>query len=342
MMDIQGLVTRILERRGCLVEATVDDAVRILFPRELQRALSVGEMKTFTFQGGEGNHYESDFIDSLGSLVSSRGLFAAVSLPHLKPVIKGPEKLLANNLIVQNGIFRFVDHEIKQLSYLLMNFRVSAVSDTKAESILTIALNEQTGTVPLKIWERLKGELENASDDLPDQRTSDIAGFLERGRDIAGRLALLEYQDFLKSLNRRLNRDVKRLQEYYGTITGEIEKTLRKKGVKKEDVDRGLSQLEATKIEYNKKISDARDRYALEILIEPINVLRIFMPAVVLRVDLQRRKNKMPVEIPLNPISNRLEHLICTGCHQPVLSFYLCDKMHLLCPSCYPDCRLCK
>jgi len=342
-MDIQGLVTRILERRGCLVEATVDNAVHILFPKELQKALSVGEMETFAFQSGEGNHYESDFIDSLGSLVSSRGLFAAVALLHLKPVIKDPEKILANNLIVQNGIFRFVDYEIKQLSYLLMNFRVSAVSDTKTESILTVALNEQTGTVPLKIEERLKGELENASDDLPYQRTSDIAGFLERGREIAGRLALLECQDFLKSLNRRLNRDVKRLQEYYGAIAFETEKTLKKKGVKKkEDVDRGLSRLEATKTEYHKKIGDARDRYALEILIEPINVLRVFMPAAVLRVDLQRRKNRMPVEIPLNPINNRLEHFICTGCHQPVLSFYLCDEMHLLCPSCYPDCRLCK
>lgn len=79
----------------------------------------------------------------------------------MKPVIKDPEKILANNLIVQNGIFRFADHEIKQLSYLLINFRVSAVSDTKAEHILTVALNEQTGTVPLKIEERLKGELKN-------------------------------------------------------------------------------------------------------------------------------------------------------------------------------------
>jgi len=338
-MDIQGMVTRILQRRGCLVEATVDNAVRILFPEELQKVLSVGEMEIFTFQGGEGNHYESDFIDSLGPLVSSRGLFAAVSLPYLKPVIKDPEKILANNLIVQNGIFRFVDYEIKQLSYLLMNFRVSAVSDTKAERILTVALNEQTGTVPLKIEERLKGELENASDDLPDQRTSDMAGSLEKGREIAGRLAFLEYQDFLKSLNRRLNRDMKRLREYYGTIAGEIEKTLKKKGVKKEDVDRGLSRLEATKTEYHKKTGDARDRYALEILIEPVNVLRIFMPAAVLRVDLQRRKNRMPVEIPLNPINNRLEHLICTGCHQPVRSFYLRDDMRLLCPSCYSDCE---
>ena len=341
-MDIQGLVTRILERRGCLVESTVDNALQILFPKELQESLSVGEMETFTFQGGDGNHYENDLIDSLGSLISSRGLFAAVSLSHLKPVIKNPEKILANNLIVQNGIFRFVDYEVKQLSYLLMNFRVSAVSDTKAERILTIALNEQTGTVPLKIWERLEEELKNVSDNLSDQRTLDIAGSLERGREIAGRLALLEYQDFLKSLNRRLNRDVKRLQEYYGTIAGEIEKTLKKKGVKKEDIDRGLSRLEATKTEYHKKIGDARDRYALEILIEPVNVLRVFMPASVLRVDLQRRKNRMPVEIPLNPITNRLEHLICTGCHQPVLSFYLCDDMRLLCPSCYPDCRLCK
>jgi hypothetical protein len=333
-MDIQDLVTRILERHGCLVEATVDNAVQILFPKELQRALSVGEIETFTLQDGEGNHYESDFIDSLGSLVSSRGLFAAVSLPHLKPVVKDPEKILTNNLFVQNGIFRFVDYEIKQISYLLMNFRVSAVSDTKAERILTVALNEQTGTVPLKIEERLKGELENASDDLPDQRTSDVTESLKKGGEIAGRLALLEYQDFLKSLNRRLNRDAKRLQEYYGAIAGEIEKTLKKKGVKKEDVDRGLSRLEATKTEYHKKISDARERYALEILIEPVNVLRVFMPAFVLRVDLQRRKNRMSVEIPLNPITGRLEHLICAGCRQPVLSFYLRDDMRLLCHAC--------
>ncbi|MCD6570507.1 MAG: hypothetical protein J7L53_07370 [Deltaproteobacteria bacterium] len=346
-MDLQSLITKILEKQGCLVEEKNDSNIEVIFPENLQKTLSVDEIETLTFQDGNGNqqnliYYGSDFIDSLEPLVSSKGLFAAVSLSHLKPTFKNPEKILKNHLIVQNGVFRFVDHEIKQFSYMLINFRVSAIADTKAERILPIIINEQTDTIPLGIEERLRDKLEDASDDLPDLKVPDILESLKKGKVIAGKLALVEYQDFLKSLNRRLNRDLKRLQEYYSTIAREIEKALKKKSYREEDVKRELSRLEATKIEYYKKITDARGKYTLEILIEPINALRIFMPAVVFRLNLQRRKKKMTLEIPLNPISNRLEHLVCSNCHQPILNFYLCDELHLLCPSCHPDCPVCK
>jgi hypothetical protein len=64
-MDIQGLVTRILERLGCLVETTVDNAVQILFLKKLQETLSVGEMETFTFQA------EKEIITKVTSSIPS-------------------------------------------------------------------------------------------------------------------------------------------------------------------------------------------------------------------------------------------------------------------------------
>lgn len=344
-MDIQTLVAKVLEKESCLVEGS-NGHLRVLFPEVLQKMLSVGEMETLVFQRENDRQDHvlpgSDFLDSLKPLIFAKGLLAAVSLPHLKPNPKNIETLLTNNLTVQNGIFRFVSCEIKQCSYLLMNFMVSAISDTKTERILTIVFNKQTDTIAQGIEEKLRDEWEHASDDLPDSGIPDISETLKKGKVVAGKLALVQFQDFLKSLNRRLNRDLKRLQEYYATIAREIEKNIMKKGCGEEGVKLGLSRLEATKIEYHRKIRDVCDRYAVEITIEPINALHIFMPAAVVQVYLQRRKNRKLYEIPLNPLSNNLESLLCSNCYQPILNFYLCDEIHPLCPSCWPACSLCK
>ncbi|MDI6776737.1 MAG: hypothetical protein QMD03_05765 [Syntrophales bacterium] len=344
-MDSRTLVAKVLEREGCLVEGR-DSHLKVLFPEVLQKMLSVGEMGTLVFQGkGVGQDHllqGSEILDSLKPLISAKGLLAAVSFPHLKPNPKNIEALLTNNLAVQNGIFRFVSCEIKQCSYLLMNFLVSAVSDTKAERILTVVLNGQADTVALGMGEKLKDKWEDASYDLPASEIPDISRTLKKGKAVAGKLSLVQFQDFLKSLNRRLNRDLKRLQEYYTTIAGEIEKNIMKKGCGEEDVKLGLSRLEATRIECHRKIRDVCDRYAVEITIEPINALHIFVHAAVAQVYLQRRKNRKLREIPLNPISDNLEYLLCSNCYQPILNFYLCDEIHPLCASCWPACSLCK
>ncbi len=149
------------------------------------------------------------------------------------------------------------------------------------------------------------------------------------------------FHDFINNLNRRLERDLTRLQQYYLTLAGEIEKRLQKKGHDPEERERAFSRLEATKTDYFKKIRDARDKYALEIVIEPVSALRLELPVTILSVILQRRKESRLVSIPVNPVTRHLESLVCEKCREPVLNFHLCDALHILCPTCYPGCPAC-
>ena len=169
----------------------------------------------------------------------------------------------------------------------------------------------------------------------------DLSGVLAAARCQAGIAAGEVFREFRANLNRRLTRDLTRLQEYYLTLAGEIEKRRRKKGHDPGEQERAVSRLEATKADYLKKIQDARDKYALEIVIEPVNALRVEMPVTILDIALQRRKETRLVSLPVNPLTRSPEAPVCESCRTPVLKFHLCDSLHILCPACFPRCLTC-
>jgi hypothetical protein len=355
-MELRSFLTRLLSRHDCLMEEAGDAELRVLFPSHLQEILHVGEIEIFNLPKGAGKslslvHGGRDFVETLEPLALSSGLFSAVAFPHLSFPVKEPERLLASHLTVQNGVFRLKDLQSKTCGYLMAHFRIVATADTRSERLVTVTVNEKTRTIPIGMEAQIpylldqwgtKGEVGAGNPKTTcDLTASSLNLTLSEAREQAKIAAREVFHDFINNLNKRLGRDLMRLQQYYLALAGEIEKRFQRKALDPEEQERAGSRLEATQIDYFKKIQDARDKYALEIVIEPVSALRVELPVTMLEVVLQRRKESRLVSIPINPVTRRLESPVCNKCRKPVLNFHLCDALHILCRTCFPDCPTC-
>jgi len=363
-MELRAFFTQLLSRHDCLVEEVGDAGLRVLFPRDIQESLRVGELEVFNLPRGDGQslslvHGGRDFIEVLEPLAFSAGLFSAVAFPRLTFPVKDPEGFLASHLTIQNGVFRLKGAKPGRCSYLVIHFRMVATADTRSERLVAVTVNEQTRTIPVGMeaqlpylfnqkgsegWDGVCAPGSSADFTFSEslETASDPGLTLPATREQAQIAAREIFHDFINNLNRRLERDLTRLQQYYLTMAGEIEKRFQKKGHNPEERERSTSRLEATKADYFKKIQDARDKYALEIVMEPVSALCVDLPVTMMEVVLQRRKESRLVLIPVNPITRSLESLVCGKCRKAVLNFHLCDSLHILCPACFPDCPVCK
>ena len=124
-------------------------------------------------------------------------------------------------------------------------------------------------------------------------------------------------------------------QEYYGAIEGEIRRKAEKKRLLGEELAREESRIEATRRELARKLADQHARYALEVRLQPVALLRVWVGATLLRLTLHRRKRSREVFLTFRYPTYQLEPPSCEGCGIPLRQVWLCDdEVHLLCQGC--------
>jgi hypothetical protein len=354
-MDLIGWFGAVADLEGALVEDNGGGRLSVLFPDHLQRRLQVGEMESFGMEERDSDvgrllHDQNPVIAGMGEILAEKGRLATAELPGKPPLLRMPEAFLDRHFTAQNFIYRYRDQQIETVRYLVIPFLLGAVSDMKTERIVTIILNETTRTVPLGMENDLTAALPQALHSSAHLATADPAPSTGAGsretlslmKEMVRRQAMQLFPEFLRSSERRMLRDLERLQEYYGAIAREIQTGLKKRGGGNGEREKAEGRMEAARLEYEKKIQDVRDKYAVEIQAEPLGALRLVAAAVVLHIRMQRRKQVMQIKLPVNPLNGRLEAIPCASCHTPALNGFLCDGMHFLCTACHPNCPVCR
>jgi hypothetical protein len=354
-MDLIGWFGAVAELEGGLVEEGDGGRLSVLFPDHLQRRLQVGEMESFGMEERDSDvgrllHDQNPVIAGMGAILAEKGRFATAELPGKPLLLQAPEAFLERHFTAQNFIYRYNDQQIEPVRYLIVPFLLGAVSDMKTERIVTIILNETTRTVPLGMENDLMAALPQALSSAATSEAADPPPTADAGatetlslmKEMVRRQAMQLFPEFLRSAERRMLRDLERLQEYYGAIAREIETGAKKRLGGDGEREKAADRLEAARLEYEKKIQDVRDKYAIEIQAEPLGALHLRAAAVILHIQMQRRKQVMQIKLPVNPVNGRLEALLCASCHTPVLNGCLCDGMHFLCTACHPNCPVCR
>ena len=354
-MDLIGWFGAVAELEGALVEDGGGGRLSVLFPDHLQRRLQVGEMESFGMEERDSDvgrllHDGNPVIVGMGAILAEKGRIATAELSGKPPFLRTPDAFLDRHFTAQNFIYRYRDQQIETVRYLVVPFLLSAVSDMKTERIVTIILNETTRTMPVGMENDLMTALPQAFSTSAISAAADPApsagagttGTLSLMKEMVRRQAMQLFPEFLRSAERRMLRDLERLQEYYGAIAREIETGAKKRLGGDGEREKAAGRLEAACLEYEKKIQDVRDKYAVEIQAEPLGALRLKAAAVMLHVQVQRRKQVMEIKLPVNPLNGRLEALLCASCRAPVLNGCLCDGMHFLCTACHPNCPACR
>lgn len=344
MTSLSEFTAHLLSHSGALVEQVADD-LEVLLSDDVARVLALPEHARLTFstegRGGILVSYDSELFKRMGTLLGERGRFAVAHFPASPVRLDKLGERLSERVIFQNAVFDLERKAEEPLSYLLTYFRYTARSDERQEGIGSLLINERN----LSVQPFRSAWLDLLEDDAEGSREGDapvvspavvralVQAQAERARELLS--------DFIKSLERRLNRDILRVHRYYRTL---IEEALRigARKVSSEKSDKMTSKIEAIETERKWKVQDLMAKYRLTIQTEPIAFIRIETKAPVFWLTLKRRKGRRAFPLTYNPLVKVFDPIPCEGCFYPKTVSFICDdRLHLVCPACFATCPRC-
>jgi hypothetical protein len=355
--SLPEILADILTLEGALLERTGDGCLDFLAPPSLSKTLGMPEHGKLSF----GYHsfdesvinasYESEFFRSVDRLFSGRGKTARAVYSSQLPNIQKISKWVSEKIALSNAAFRFQKAENQRIAYALIFFKYVALSDEKREGIFSLLVNEQNlSTFPLNgnlmaFWEDLKEPEEILTG------SEGISKALQAGFSAASLMVKEDFEPHIESLQRRLNRDVKRVFEYYETLKIEIQMAFEKKVFSGKDFPEEQNEegkkilsgkLNAVEGEKRWKIQDLISKYALNIRIEPVCIIDIVSESLVFWLEIKRRLSSRTFPLTYNPLLKKMDSLPCEGCFYPRGTYYICDeKLHILCAACFRKCPDC-
>lgn len=383
LRTLPEVVADILTYNGAIIESQKDGSIDLLVPPEVSKALSVAEYTRLCFSYENDDNeavyasYDSDFFSSIGRLFDGNGRFSIVTIEDYIPNIEKLQKTLPEKIPFGNATFRFDKTEVQEISYLLVNLKYVALSDEKHEGVISLLINETNlSAMPFYLdTERLK-EVLNESINI---ERHEIGKVLRSAYRASVRIAKEELRDFIKSLERRLNRDIKRVYEYYETLKEEtkniikrkvfdadikdganlfrnkhlssgdeyernrlFEKQIEDRNLKGEGIEKLLQKLDAIEAEREWKVQDIITKYSLNIRLDMISAIRVETKAPLFWINIKRRLSSRRFPVTFNPISKRIDALPCESCFNPQMPYYICDdKLHIICADCFRKCPNC-
>lgn len=344
MRSLAAFTADLLSESGALVEPS-DHGLEALLPAEAAKALEVPEHVKLSFSREEEGipiFFDSEIFKKMARLLSNRGRFSTVGLSG-SPV--RPEKLedrLDEKVALRNAVFHVERKEQKRISYLLAYFKYSARSDDRQEGIVGSIINEFNLSIrrpPPEAFEFIATNAEESFGEAEQEDADKVLKALARAQPEIVKEAL---KDFLLSLERRLNRDIRRVHDYYRTLMQEHRQILEKKASTTEEEEKIRSRIDAIERELRGKTQDLIGKYSLNLQIEPISFIRVEAVTQIFWLLIKRRKEVRSFPLTYNPILRSLDGLPCEACFHPRGGYWVCDdRLHIVCKQCYGPCREC-
>ncbi len=346
MPQLIDTISEILELAGAAVERN-HQSLEALLPAEAARALQLREHAVLNFdpQAGNGSGelvtYQSELVDRLFDLMQNKGFFAEIKIAdqHVK---QGTAAAAQGRFTALNGLLKAVGAVEMRLNYACVNFKYTARSDEKKEGFVRAVINEHTlsavpGLIPqLQMTTYSEGEGYLGLEAQPFKQVYVVA------RRQAQQIIRHELADFQRSLRRRLQRDVSRLNEYYQSLIDEIRRKIARRQLEGKEREDQEGRVRATELERNRKIADVHAKYAVKVEMEPISLLRLNLPAMVVTAELRCRKLSRETSFIWNPLLKEFEAAPCESCGAELYAMQLCEeKLHLLCRDC-AQCEKCQ
>jgi hypothetical protein len=342
----------VLTEAGALVERLEPEGLEALLPAPVQQALQTPEWLRLGFAtelppGAQRVSLESDWLTRLGGLLGERGRQATCVLPLVLPSLPHPERLLEHGLILPNAVYRLSGVRPAWTRYRLFICRYTAISDEKREGIVTFGLNLATGSALDPFVDVLLATVTEADATLDASVPSDVE--LPPDRPVARLHTCLtralparvqaQLHPFISGMQRRLDRDLAQVFEYYTGLRQESWQRLQRPGG---DAARAQVRLEAAEREYYAKVTDLRQKYALRVTVELSQTLELRMPVQRLTLLVRRRKGERQLAMDWNPLARKLEPPPCEWSYIAEVTRLVCDEaLHLVSPPAHAPCAQC-
>ena len=302
MTALRDFVADLMERRGAAVETIEPHGLAVMAPPDVRAALGWPELARLGFgadppPGLQRIGVEGEWLERFDALIADRGRYGARQIDcDPPPALTDPERLLDRVLDLPNAVWRFRSQRPAWTRFLLIAFRMTAVSDEKRENNLWIGFNVGTGA-PLdgEALQRLRASFGDRAWRAAEPAVREAAGpgwdaatLEDRVRAALEPTAQAELAPFLRSMQRRLMRDHARLHGYHDDLRKEFLLRLAAlegaQGSKAEpDRQRERQRIAAIEREYQSKLGDLRHKYALRVALVWTQTLRAVRPGAAAR-----------------------------------------------------------
>ena len=365
---MQGFVADLLRHEGALVEAIEPEGLEVLAPPPVQQALGLGELSRLGFggtlpPGAQRIGLEGEWLDRFAQVLGPQGRWTRriLSTPPRAP--GDPEAVLGQELVLDNATFRLLDVSPAWTRYLMLDFRISAVSDDKRDLTLRLGVNLATGALPDAVLAALAPALDAPLPDpdalggaaldgsgtapvLPDDAAlpapwdrARLLGLVARALPPRIETALAP---FVRGLRRRFVRDGDRLHAYHNDLHREAMR--RALALPGGDARRRREEQRAEAIgrEYRAKLDDLARQYATRVRVEWVQTLDLTMPVHRFTVQVRRRKADRTIQLDWNPLARRLEAPRCEWSASAERPRLACDDaLHLVIAAALGPCQSC-
>ncbi len=311
---LAAFATEFLEIHGGLIERQGERLLALL-PSSLSERLQLPEE---TCLGTEQAPliYGSPVVDRLIKLATEEIpiVHAHGEIPYLKK--DGFEQAISKDLELMAGQFELTGRAETLASYMVLVCHYVALSDERKEGLVRVAVNENSGAhVPgfEDLWTGFHicfYERESA----PEQFSAVPERALETALESARAIAEHELSDFLDAMRRRLRRDAKNTREYYEALTAEMEAGLFHPNLTEIQRDERKAKIADLPKEMSSKINDLKLKYSVRVSISARAALRLLVPVVQLMVRLRYRKHLHGLSMIWNPLTRRIDPLVCRSC----------------------------
>lgn len=357
----RDFATDLLEHAGALVEPLEPTGLEAMLPDTLQQTLHAPELVRLGFAialppEAQRVSLESDWLERFGALLGERGRVLRCVLEGTAPALSSPERLLEHGLVLQNAVYRLTQVTPAWTRCLLQFWRYTAISDEKRTGLIPFGLNLASGSAldpyVADLWQAALAPQRPTRGDVPpgtvlpaDWPAPQLQTAVTRALPDRVRTHV---HLFLAGMQRRLERDLARVHDYYTGLRQEAWQRLQRQHA---DSARERLRLEAAEREYQAKVADLRQKYALRVTVDLEQTLLLATPVQRLELLIKRRKGERRVLLDWHPLVRRLEPPPCAWSYATDTVRVVCDdalhlvhpKGHAPCTSCHRSyCRVCQ
>ena len=336
-VELIRFATDFLEKSGGLVDAD-PDSLHALLPPDLSAALNLPEDVRL---GGDDYPllYGSPTLDRLVH-VATAGIpvvYGAAAVPYIKK--EGFDSAVARDLTFINGKVQIGVRAESRTSYMVLTSRYIALSDERKEGLMRLTFHEPTGAV-------IKGFEEDVTDfECTYFRQGHLPPLFSVRMESSLQTALKSLQDriaedlapFVASMRRRLHRDVTNTQEYYQSLAEEMRASLAHPNLSDTQRMERQQKIDGLPAEADRKIADLQHKYATRINIRACAAERYIVNVAQLILTILYRKATRMLPVNYNPITQRIDPLVCESCRKTTRQIVLQDgkpSFVMVCPAC--------
>ena len=339
--QILNTINQMVTVQGGVAEWTSERNLEVLLPKKIASALKVGELVTFTTSADTNGSsyfvtYNSDILERFEGLLDNSGYVASYGIKYDGYLKKsGFEKLVTETLCPQNGLIR-VEGAVPAITpYVLFNVNYTAEASEKRLGMVSFWVNGITGVTGVDLGDALLWTVDRIeSPSIEDGTAINYPELLQIGSQHSEQLIERELIPWRQKNTRQLQRDEKRITEYYQDIIGEIKAKIKKRKLEGEEKEGEKNRINATKLELKRKIEDLHERSSIEVTASLHSALIVWLQTVHINCQLIRKKQKRDVVAVWNPYHKQVEPLRCSKSNNPVKSFYLSDESaSIVCPT---------